>query len=128
MPRVLGKHKICDMLQIEMNTDSTLENDMCLLSAGWNEIVLAGYSYFSMEWLCMSCCLSIADGFTICRSEADVIGIAPIYDSLISLAAKMSDMGMDRTELLCLRAIILFKPGIKQETFLCFFLEIDILS
>ena len=108
------------MLQIEMDIDRILENYVWLLFTGWNEIQLAGFSYLSMD---ESDCLSLAPGCTISRSEAHVIGIAPIYDSLISLAAKMRDMGMDKTELGCLRAIILYNPGIKQQPLLRFFLR-----
>lgn len=50
----------------------------------------------------------------IFRQTAHAVGVSNIYDRVLSeLVNKMKEMKMDKTELGCLRAIILYNPGIK---------------
>jgi len=54
----------------------------------------------------------LATGLTVDRDSAHQAGVEAIFDRVLTeLVAKMRDMGMDRTELGCLRTIILFNPG-----------------
>ena len=46
------------------------------------------------------------------RSSAHQAGVGTIFDRVLTeLVAKMREMNMDKTELGCLRAIVLFNPG-----------------
>lgn len=48
-----------------------------------------------------------------CRTTAHAVGVGTIYDRVLSeLVNKMKEMRMDKTELGCLRGIILFNPGL----------------
>ena len=47
------------------------------------------------------------------RNSAHQAGVGAIFDRVLTeLVAKMREMKMDKTELGCLRSIILFNPGI----------------
>lgn len=52
-------------------------------------------------------------GFCLdCRNSAHQVGVGGIFDRVLTeLVAKMREMKMDKTELGCLRSIILFNPG-----------------
>lgn len=73
----------------------------------------------------------LATGLTVDRDSAHQAGVEAIFDRVLTeLVAKMRDMGMDRTELGCLRTIILFNPGnflIKNINSSFFFLTTNIL-
>lgn len=46
------------------------------------------------------------------RSSAHQAGVGGIFDRVLSeLVAKMKEMKMDKTELGCLRSIVLYNPG-----------------
>ena len=48
------------------------------------------------------------------RETAHTSGVGAIFDRvLIELVSKMTEMCMDKTELGCLRAIVLFNPDVK---------------
>lgn len=48
------------------------------------------------------------------RNSANQFGVGGIYDRVLTeLVSKMREMKMDKTELGCLRTIILFNPGNK---------------
>lgn len=54
----------------------------------------------------------LATGLHVYRNTAHQVGIGPIFDRILTeLVSKMREMLMDKTELGCLRAIILFNPG-----------------
>lgn len=54
----------------------------------------------------------LANNYTVFRDSATETGIESIYDRVLTeLVAKMREMKMDKTELGCLRTIILFNPG-----------------
>lgn len=58
-------------------------------------------------------CIVLATGLTVDRDSAHQAGVEAIFDRVLSeLVSKMRDMNMDRTELGCLRTIILFNPGL----------------
>jgi len=54
----------------------------------------------------------LAMGLHIYRNTAQQVGIGTIFDRILSeLVSKMREMAMDKSELGCLRAIVLFNPG-----------------
>lgn len=54
----------------------------------------------------------LGPNFTIHRNSAQQAGVAPIFDRILSeLSVKMRRLGMDKAELSCLKAVILFNPG-----------------
>lgn len=62
--------------------------------------------------------MCLGPNFTIHRNSAQQAGVAPIFDRILSeLSVKMKRMTMDKSELSCLKAVILFNPGADQEFF-----------
>lgn len=77
--------------------------------AGWNELLIAAFSHRSLG---VRDGLVLANNYTVFRDTATETGIESIYDRVLTeLVAKMREMKMDKTELGCLRTIILFNPG-----------------
>lgn len=53
----------------------------------------------------------LASGLQVHRNSAHKAGVANIFERVLSeLVSKMREMNMDRTELGCLRAIVLLNP------------------
>ncbi|KAE8294241.1 Retinoic acid receptor RXR-gamma-A [Larimichthys crocea] len=74
-----------------------LDDQVILLRAGWNELLIASFSHRSV---------TVKDGI--------LAGVGSIFDRVLTeLVSKMKDMQMDKTELGCLRAIVLFNPDAK---------------
>ncbi|UYV83952.1 RXRA [Cordylochernes scorpioides] len=89
-------------------TELPLEDQMRLLKAGWNELLIASFSHRSVG---IKDGLVLAAGLVIKRGSADAVGIGSIFDRVLAeLVAKMRDMKLDRSELGCLRCIVLFNP------------------
>lgn len=81
---------------------------MVLLKSGWNELLIAGFSHRSMN---VKDGIVLATGLVLHRNSAHQAGVAAIFDRVLTeLVAKMREMKMDKTELGCLRAIVLFNP------------------
>jgi len=82
----------------------------CVLhDTGWNELLIASFSHQSVA---SRDSIVLATGLHIYRNTAHQVGIGPIFDRILTeLVSKMREMLMDKTELGCLRAIILFNPG-----------------
>lgn len=56
--------------------------------------------------------MCLGPNFTVHRNSAQTAGLAPIFDRILSeLSVKMKRLNIDRAELTCLKAIILFNPG-----------------
>lgn len=56
--------------------------------------------------------MCLGPNFTLHRNSAQSAGVAPIFDRILSeLSVKMKRLNLDRAELTCLKAIILFNPG-----------------
>ncbi|XP_030636856.1 retinoic acid receptor RXR-beta-B [Chanos chanos] len=99
-----------------------LDDQVILLRAGWNELLIASFSHRS---------IGMKDGALLAAGlsdHRDVTGVGAIFDResmhstevgaifdrvLTELVCKMRDMQMDKTELGCLRAIVLFNPDAK---------------
>uniref|UniRef100_A0A8C2WSI0 Retinoic acid receptor RXR n=1 Tax=Cyclopterus lumpus TaxID=8103 RepID=A0A8C2WSI0_CYCLU len=86
-----------------------LDDQVILLRAGWNELLIASFSHRS---------IGLKDGVLLAselqRDNAHSAGVGAIFDRVLTeLVNKMRDMQMDKTELGCLRAIVLFNPDAK---------------
>uniref|UniRef100_A0A3B5BAI3 Retinoic acid receptor RXR n=2 Tax=Ovalentaria TaxID=1489908 RepID=A0A3B5BAI3_9TELE len=86
-----------------------LDDQVILLRAGWNELLIASFSHRSIP---------LKDGVLLAselqREGAHSAGVGAIFDRVLTeLVNKMRDMQMDKTELGCLRAIVLFNPDAK---------------
>jgi len=77
--------------------------------AGWNELLIAGFSHRSIA---VKDGILLSTGLHVHRSTAHHAGVGAIFDRVLTeLVAKMRELKMDKTELGCLRAIVLFNPG-----------------
>ncbi|GIY04266.1 retinoic acid receptor RXR [Caerostris darwini] len=86
----------------------SLDDRHTILKAGWNEILIASFCHSSTE---LKEGIKFAHGYVVHRTSALTEGVVSIYDRLLQeLVAKMRDMKMDRTELGCLKTIILYNP------------------
>uniref|UniRef100_A0A3B3CM93 Retinoic acid receptor RXR n=1 Tax=Oryzias melastigma TaxID=30732 RepID=A0A3B3CM93_ORYME len=86
-----------------------LDDQVILLRAGWNELLIASFSHRSIP---------LKDGGSLAselqRDGSHAAGVGAIFDRVLTeLVNKMRDMQMDKTELGCLRAIVLFNPDAK---------------
>ncbi|XP_026883352.1 retinoic acid receptor RXR-gamma-A [Electrophorus electricus] len=89
----------------------SLDDQVILLRAGWNELLIASFSHRSVT---VRDGIVLATGLHVHRSSAHSAGVGSIFDRVLSeLVSKMKDMHMDKTELGCLRAIVLFNPDAK---------------
>uniref|UniRef100_A0A3Q0SQE1 Retinoic acid receptor RXR n=1 Tax=Amphilophus citrinellus TaxID=61819 RepID=A0A3Q0SQE1_AMPCI len=80
-------------------------------STGWNELLIASFSHRSIS---VKDGILLATGLHVHRNSAHSAGVGAIFDRVLTeLVSKMRDMQMDKTELGCLRAIILFNPDAK---------------
>lgn len=88
-----------------------IEDQVQLLRAGWNELLIAAFSHRSIE---VKDGIVLATGLTVHRDSAHQAGVGAIFDRVLTeLVAKMREMRMDKAELGCLRAIILFNPDVR---------------
>ncbi|XP_064648707.1 retinoic acid receptor RXR-alpha-B-like isoform X2 [Lineus longissimus] len=92
-------------------TELPLDDQVILLRAGWNELLIAAFSHRSTT---VKDGILLATGLHVHRSSAHQAGVGTIFDRVLTeLVAKMREMKMDKTELGCLRAIVLFNPDAK---------------
>lgn len=90
-------------------TELPIEDQVVLLKSGWNELLIAGFSYRSID---VEDGIVLANGLVVYRDSARSAGVLAIFDRVLTeLVAKMREMKMDKTELGCLRAIVLYNPG-----------------
>ncbi|XP_048833425.1 retinoic acid receptor RXR-gamma-B isoform X2 [Brienomyrus brachyistius] len=88
-----------------------LDDQVILLRAGWNELLIASFSHRSVS---VKDGILLATGLHVHRNSAHSAGVGSIFDRVLTeLVSKMKDMQMDKTELGCLRAVILFNPDAK---------------
>uniref|UniRef100_A0A672LPX8 Retinoic acid receptor RXR n=1 Tax=Sinocyclocheilus grahami TaxID=75366 RepID=A0A672LPX8_SINGR len=105
-----------------------LDDQVILLRAGWNELLIAAFSHRSIS---VNDEILLATGLHVPRDSTHNLGVEAFFDResahsaevgalfdrvLTELVCKMRDMQMDRTELGCLRAIVLFNPDAKGLT------------
>lgn len=88
-----------------------LEDQVLLLRAGWNELLIAAFSHRSID---VEDGIVLCDGLTVHRNSAHQAGVGNIFDRVLTeLVHKMRDMRVDKSELACLRTVILFNPEVK---------------
>nr|QJG66098.1 retinoid X receptor [Xenoturbella bocki] len=88
-----------------------IQDQVTLLRSGWNELLIAAFSHRSIE---VKDGILLATGLQVHRSSAHSAGVGSIFDRVLTeLVAKMRDMRMDKSELGCLRAVVLFNPDAK---------------
>ncbi|XP_038063675.1 retinoic acid receptor RXR-alpha-B-like isoform X3 [Patiria miniata] len=93
-------------------TELPLDDQVTLLRAGWNELLIAAFSHRSIA---VKDGILLATGLHVHRNSAHHAGVGTIFDRVLTeLVAKMREMKMDKTELGCLRAIVLFNPDAKN--------------
>ncbi|RXN18478.1 retinoic acid receptor RXR-beta-B [Labeo rohita] len=105
-----------------------LDDQVILLRAGWNELLIAAFSHRSIS---VKDEILLATGLHVPRDSPHNLGVEAFFDResahsaevgalfdrvLTELVCKMRDMQMDKTELGCLRAIVLFNPDAKGLT------------
>uniref|UniRef100_A0A673K5G7 Retinoic acid receptor RXR n=1 Tax=Sinocyclocheilus rhinocerous TaxID=307959 RepID=A0A673K5G7_9TELE len=91
-------------------SDLPLDDQVILLRAGWNELLIASFSHRSIT---VKDGILLGTGLHVHRSSAHSAGVGSIFNRVLTeLVSKMKDMQMDKTELGCLRAIVLFNPGV----------------
>ncbi|PRD28408.1 UNVERIFIED_CONTAM: rxraa [Trichonephila clavipes] len=89
-----------------------LHDRATLLKAGWNEILIAAFCHKSVGF---KDGIVFANGRIVNRLNAINQGVGGIYDRLLQeLVSKMRELRVDRAELGCLKAIILFNPEAKN--------------
>ncbi|KPP75300.1 retinoic acid receptor RXR-alpha-like, partial [Scleropages formosus] len=82
-----------------------------IILLGWNELLIASFSHRSIA---VKDGILLATGLHVHRNSAHSAGVGAIFDRVLTeLVSKMRDMQMDKTELGCLRAIVLFNPDSK---------------
>uniref|UniRef100_A0A6I8PIR6 Retinoid X receptor gamma n=1 Tax=Ornithorhynchus anatinus TaxID=9258 RepID=A0A6I8PIR6_ORNAN len=92
-------------------SDLALEDQVILLRAGWNELLIASFSHRSVF---VQDGILLATGLHVHRNSAHSAGVGSIFDRVLTeLVSKMKGMRMDKSELGCLRAIVLFNPDAK---------------
>ncbi|XP_057209379.1 retinoic acid receptor RXR-gamma-B isoform X2 [Triplophysa rosa] len=92
-------------------SDLPLDDQVILLRAGWNELLIASFSHRSIT---VKDGILLGSGLHVHRSSAHSAGVGSIFNRVLTeLVSKMKDMQMDKTELGCLRAIVLFNPDAK---------------
>jgi len=96
--------------QIPHFTELYLDDQVALLREGWNELMIAGFSHRSIG---IQNGIQLASGVVVTRENAHTSGVGAIFDRVLELVSKMTEMCMDKTELGCLRAIVLYNPDVK---------------
>ncbi len=67
---------------------------MCLIRAGWNELLIAGFAFRSVS---LEEGILWADGQVITRESAHLAGVGEIFDRvLVELVGKMKELKMVR--------------------------------
>lgn len=92
----------------------TLKTDdrVYLVQSAWNEITIADIAHRSLEYEDM---LLITKNERLTRSQALSTNVEIIFERVVTeLVQKMKEMKLDRTELGCLKAIVLYNPDVKQ--------------
>lgn len=104
-----------------------LEDQVVLIKASWNELLLFAIAWRSMEYLnderdnmdgsrntSPPQLMCLMPGMTLHRNSALQAGVGQIFDRVLSeLSLKMRSLRMDHSEYVALKAIILLNPDVK---------------
>ena len=76
---------------------------------GWNELLIISFSHRSTT---VKDSIVLSNTLHIHRNTAHQANVGMIFDRVLTeLVSKMREMNVDKTELACLKAIIIFNPG-----------------
>ncbi|XP_012262808.2 retinoic acid receptor RXR-alpha-B isoform X2 [Athalia rosae] len=115
-PEHQGNYELVQLVEwakhIPHFTSLPIADQVRLLRAGWNELLIAAFSHRSID---VKDGIVLATGLTVHRDSARQAGVGTIFERVLTeLVAKMREMKMDKTELGCLRSIILFNPDVRD--------------
>lgn len=106
------------------------QDQVMLLKSGWNELLIATVAWRSVDFLQSDESVNImgsqerrwrqptqmwvGPNFTMSRSSAAQANVTPIFDRILTeLTIKMKKLNLDKTELACLKAIILLNSDLR---------------
>lgn len=107
------------------------EDQVMLLKSGWNELLIATVAWRSVEYIEVDYMMDpstnekrpvwrqpqlmcIGPNFTLHRNSAQQGGVVPIFDRILTeLSVKMKKLNIDRSELCCLKSIILLNSDLR---------------
>lgn len=88
------------------------DDQVYLVQSAWNEITIADIAHKSIDYEDV---LLIGKNESLSREQAVSTHVEVIFERVMTeLVQKMREMNLDRTELGCLKAIVLYNPDIKQ--------------
>ncbi|XP_073941549.1 retinoid X receptor ultraspiracle isoform X3 [Choristoneura fumiferana] len=104
-----------------------LDDQVVLIKASWNELLLFAIAWRSMEYLederengdgtrstTQPQLMCLMPGMTLHRNSAQQAGVGAIFDRVLSeLSLKMRTLRMDQAEYVALKAIVLLNPDVK---------------
>ncbi|XP_075585256.1 retinoic acid receptor RXR-alpha-B isoform X2 [Dermatophagoides farinae] len=89
-----------------------LDDQVSLMKSGWNELLIAEFAHRSIE---ADKVLVLSNGFYINEQAAKSTGIGEVFQRVLTeLVSKMREMQMDKTEIGCLRSVVLFNSEMKN--------------
>ncbi|KAH1004581.1 retinoic acid receptor RXR isoform X3 [Dendroctonus ponderosae] len=88
-------------------TQLNMQDQIVLLKNSWNELHIMALAHRSMT---VQQGILLATGLTINESLSHAIGVGNIYVWIQDFINKLREIRVDKTELACLRAVILFNP------------------
>lgn len=105
-------------------------DQVMLLKSGWNELLIATVAWRSVDFVepdesvnvmgsqerryRQPLVMCIGPNFTMHRNSAALANVTPIFDRILTeLTIKMKKLNLDKTELACLKAIILLNSDLR---------------
>lgn len=105
-------------------------DQVMLLKSGWNELLIATVAWRSVDYVeadesvnvmgsqerrwRQPLIMCIGPNFTMHRNSAALANVTPIFDRILTeLTIKMKKLNLDKTELACLKAIILLNSDLR---------------
>lgn len=106
------------------------KDQVMLLKSGWNELLIATVAWRSVDYVeadesvnvmgtqerrwRQPLIMCIGPNFTMHRNSAALANVTPIFDRILTeLTIKMKKLNLDKTELACLKAIILLNSDLR---------------
>nr|AAX37291.1 nuclear receptor usp/RXR [Xenos peckii] len=92
-------------------TSLPVADQVVLLKASWNELLITNFSYRSID---ARDAIVLATGYAVNKNSAHQAGLEAIFDRVLTeVVYKMREIRMDKTEIGCLKCITLFNSEIK---------------
>ncbi|XP_060518911.1 retinoic acid receptor RXR-alpha-B isoform X2 [Cylas formicarius] len=90
-------------------TSLTIADQILLLKSSWNELQVISMAFRSLGQDGVLLC----NGVTLNKGTAHSLGLLNVFEWLLDFTNKFREIRVDKTELACLRAIILFNPELR---------------